>query len=150
MAAALWLLATPVGAQTPPPASTTAAPAAQSAVPAQDVSRYNPAGRRDPFVSLLRQAGDVRSTSSRPEGLAGVLIDEVVIKALFRMGTGFIALVQAPDTKVYQLKAGDRLMDGTVKTILGDSVIFLREITNPLSTVKQEEVRKMIRPVEHR
>ena len=43
---------------------------------------------------------------------------------------------------------GERLLDGAVKSITADTVIFAQDVNDPLSTVKQKEVRKALRSVE--
>jgi hypothetical protein len=39
-------------------------------------------------------------------------------------------------------------MDGTVKTITEDTVVFSQDVNDPLSLVKQREVRKTLRTSE--
>ena len=43
---------------------------------------------------------------------------------------------------------GDQLLDGTVKVISADAVVFLQDVTDPLSPIKQREIRKTIRTTE--
>lgn len=109
---------------------------------------YDPAGRRDPFVSLLGRGGDLpAATGSRPAGLGGLLINEVTLKGVLKSGNGdFVALVQAPDSHTYIVHAGDKVLDGLVKTITQDAIVFSQDVNDPLSLVKQREVRKTIRP----
>ena len=38
------------------------------------------------------------------------------------------------------------MFDGTVKAITQDAVVFSQDVNDPLSLVKQREVRKAIRP----
>ncbi|HEY3885163.1 MAG TPA: hypothetical protein VGL62_08145 [Vicinamibacterales bacterium] len=120
---------------------------AQPPAPASGGYTYDPAGRRDPFVSLLGRGGDVSvSTASRPAGLAGVLINEVTVKGVFKSSKDNLALLQAPDNKTYIVQAGAKLLDGTVKTVTPNEVVFSQDVNDPLSLVKQREVRKSIRP----
>ena len=135
-----------------PPAGTPAAPAAQGA-PAPPAAQsgagysYDPTGRRDPFISLSGRAGEVvTAAGARPPGIAGLLVSEVNVKGLFKSPKGFIALVQSPDNRTYIIHAGDKVFDGTVKAITQDAVVFSQDVNDPLSLVKQREVRKMIRP----
>ncbi len=109
---------------------------------------YDPAGRRDPFVSLLGRGGDLPSTTgSRPPGLPGVLINEVTLKGVLKSAKGdFIALLQSPDNHTFIVHPGDKVMDGAVKTITQDAIVFSQDVNDPLSLVKQREVRKTIRP----
>ena len=126
----------PAGAQTAPPKGAGAA------------YSYDPSGRRDPFVSLTSRGGDVPpSAGARPPGLPGLLVSEITVKGVLKSPKGgFIALVQAPDARTYIAHAGDKVLDGTVKAITTDAVVFSQDVNDPLSLVKQREVRKSIRP----
>jgi type IV pilus assembly protein PilP len=148
--AAGLVLAASIHAQSPQ-APTSAPPAEQSpAAQPKPAFSYDPAGRRDPFVSLLGRGGDPRSKASRPAGLGGILINEINLKGIMRDRTGFVAMVQGPDNKTYIVRPGDRLMDGTVKSILADAVVFSQDVNDPLSLVKQREIRKALRSEESR
>jgi type IV pilus assembly protein PilP len=106
---------------------------------------YDPQGRRDPFVSLLARGSDPRSKGSRPAGLPGLLINEVTVKGIVRDRSGYIAMIQGPDAKTFIVRSGEKLMDGTVKAITADSVVFSQDVNDPLSMVKQKEIRKTVR-----
>ena len=54
-------------------------------------------------------------------------------------------MIQGPDTKTFIVRSGEKLMDGTVKAITADSVVFSQDVNDPLSLVKQKEVRKSLR-----
>jgi hypothetical protein len=137
--------------QTKPAPAAPAAPAPQGAPapPPQGAGySYDPAGRRDPFVSLTGRGGDATAPSgSRPSGPAGLLVNEITVKGVLKSPKGgFTALVQAPDNRTYLLRAGDKVFDGSVKAISQDAVVFSQDVNDPLSLVKQREVRKAIRP----
>jgi Tfp pilus assembly protein PilP len=145
-------IALPLAAQAPqakgtPPAVQVPAPPAppQAAPPPGGGFTYDPQGRRDPFVSLLLRGNDPRSTANRPPGLPGVLIGELTVKGIVRDRSGFIAMVQAPDNKTYIVRPGEKLMDGSVKSITPDTVVFSQDVSDPLSPVKQREIRKSVR-----
>jgi type IV pilus assembly protein PilP len=134
---------------TPPPAgSQTSQAAAGSQQQSGPGYSYDPAGRRDPFVSLLGRGGDLPSTAgSRPSGLAGLPINEVTLKGVLKSSKGeFVALLQSPDNHTFIVHPGDKVFDGTVKAITQDAVVFSQDVNDPLSLVKQREVRKTIRP----
>jgi type IV pilus assembly protein PilP len=123
-----------------------AAPQAEAPAP-QGAFTYDPAGRRDPFVSLLMGGAPTRPTgASRPPGLPGLLIGEVAVKGVLKSKGSFVAILQAADSKTYLAHTGDRVMDGAVKSITQDAVVFSQDVNDPLSLVKQREVRKTIRP----
>jgi len=128
-----------------------AAPGAPGAVPAQSAGgagySYDPAGRRDPFVSLSGRGGDVPAVGgARPAGVPGLLVSEITLKGVLKSPKGLIALVQSPDNRTYIIRAGDKVFDGSVKAISADAVVFSQDVNDPLSLVKQREVRKAIRP----
>ena len=164
LASALTLVAAPVAsgqprgaaqrataAPAPPQPQAEPAPAAQTAVkPGEPAApfTYNPEGRRDPFVSLIGKGSDPKSTGTRPPGVPGLLIGEVNVKGIVRNSSGFVALIQGADNKTYVVKAGDRLLDGTVKSIVQDAVVFSQDVNDPLSLVKQKEIRKPLRSAE--
>ena len=127
-------------AQASRPAATQPAPGRQT--PAWT---YDPQGRRDPFVSLRSRTSTASTTQNRPAGLPGVAINEILIRGIVRSGNEFIALAQSTDGRTFQLRRNARLFDGTVKQIAIDAVIFTQEVNDPLSLVKQREVRKTMR-----
>jgi type IV pilus assembly protein PilP len=135
-------------AEKPQPAAPSATAAATSGTPAPAPAApytYDPAGRRDPFVSLLARGSDPRGATNRPAGLPGLAVSEVAVKGIVRDRGGFLAMIQGPSTKTFIVRAGEKLMDGTVKAITADSVVFSQDVNDPLSMVKQKEVRKTVR-----
>ncbi len=118
------------------------------AAPAPGAFTYNPEGRRDPFISLIGRGADPKGSGVRPSGVPGLYINEVSVKGIVRDRAGLVALVQGPDNKSYVVKTGDRLMDGTVKSIVQDGVVFSQDVSDPLSLVKQKEIRKNLRSAE--
>lgn len=141
-------VATAVAAQQPPAPP----PQAQSGAPAAAAPQsyaYDPQGRRDPFQSLLARGADPKSVANRPSGVPGLLIGEVTVKGIVRDRLGFIAMIQGPDSnKTFIVRTGERLMDGSVKAITADGVVFSQDVNDPLSMVKQKEVRKTVRPID--
>lgn len=116
--------------------------------PAQPAYAYQVEGRRDPFVSLLGRGADPKGGGTRPAGLPGMLIAEVSLKGILKDRNGFFALLQGPDNKTYQVRSGDKLLDGSVKSISGEAVIFSQDVNDPLSVVKQREIIKKLRSTE--
>jgi Tfp pilus assembly protein PilP len=135
---------------TPAPGRGAAKPPVQ-AVPILDPGYvYEPAGRRDPFISLIGRGDDPNTAAARPAGLTGLLIGEVTVKGVLKDRTGFTAMLHAPDNKTYIVRVGDKLLDGTVKSINQDVVIFSQDVNDPLSLVKQREVPKPVRQADGR
>ena len=151
----LCLAAAPLAAQAPTAPPATAKPggaatpveqpdASASSLPAS-VFTYKVEGRRDPFVSLVGRGSDPKASATRVAGLPGMLINEVSLKGIMKERAGFVAMLQGPDKKTYIVRAGQRLLDGNVKSITADAVIFAQDVNDPLSLVKQREVRKALR-----
>ena len=134
--------AAPAGA-TPVP---TAPPPSQAQQAADGVYTYDGQGRRDPFVSLLNRGDVVRPNGAvRPAGLQGLMVTEIVVKGILKTTNGFVAVIQGSDNRGYIVHQGDRVLDGNIKSIVQDAVVFSEDVSDPLSTVKQREVRKPIR-----
>ncbi len=52
------------------------------------------------------------------------------------------------DNRTYIVHQGDKLLDGTIKTIMPTGLVVVQEVNDPLSLVKQREVRKLLRSLE--
>lgn len=147
--AAACVLGATAGVATAQTPAAPAAPPAARAVPATPQGyTYNPEGRRDPFVSLLGRGVEQRQQSPRPEGLTGLSVADISIRGIVANRGSYIAMIEAPDAKTYIVRTGDKLYDATVKAVLADAVVFVQQVTDPLSLVKQREIRKPLRPTE--
>ena len=104
---------------------------------------YDPAGRRDPFRSLLVRPED-RARGERPDGIAGMSIDDIVVHGIWRTRSGFIAQVRAVDNKSYLVRAGDLLYDGEVTRVGPNEVVFRQNISDPQSVKPFREVTKQL------
>ena len=124
----------------PPPA---AAPA-----PQPESYAYRPEGRRDPFLSLVGTGAETRSSSRKGEGPSGMTVSEISVRGVMQSRGALIAMIQGPDNKTYLVHQGDKLLDGTIKTITPQGLIVIQEVNDPLSLVKQREIRKLLRSLE--
>ena len=106
---------------------------------------YSPEGRRDPFVSLLTRGAEPRPKSP---GVGGLGTSEVSLRGVVTSQGGFVGILQGVDSKNYIVRVGDRLADGTIRTITADSMVILQQVNDPLSLEKQREVRKLLRQTE--
>jgi len=121
---------------------------APAQTPAESYS-YQPDGRRDPFLSLVGTGSDPRSSSSRKtEGPAGMTLAEISVRGIMESRGTLVAMIQGPDNKTYIVHQGDKLLDGTIKTITPQGLIVVQEVNDPLSLVKQREIRKLLRSLE--
>lgn len=131
---------------TPPP---TAPAAAGPALEPQGYT-YRAEGRRDPFTSLLMRGSQTQKPSigARAVGLSGLETSEVTLKGTIASQGGYVGILQGADNKTYIVRSGDRLLDGTIRTITQDGMVVTQQVTDPLSLEKQREVRKVLRQTE--
>lgn len=158
VAALVAMLAAPVYAQGPAPA---ASPTGLNETPDVVRSRvdqetevapggysYNPQGRRDPFVSLLKPVSETGLGRTRPQGIEGLLIQELALRGIVRDRVGFVAMLAGTDGKSYFVKVGQRVFDGVITAVDAATVTFRQEVTDPLATVKTRDVKKTLYPSE--
>ncbi len=138
-------------AQAPAPAKPAPAPAAPSPAatpPQQEAYTYRAEGRRDPFLNLLGSGAEGRSTSRKGEGPGGLTVGEISVRGIMQSRGALVAMIQGPDNKTYIVHQGDKLLDGTIKTITPQGLVIVQEVNDPLSLIKQREVRKLLRSLE--
>ena len=142
-----WLATAGAAAQAP--AAPAPAPADNLPSPPADFS-YAIAGRRDPFTTLTRGKGTVTDnvTGTRPPGAAGILVEELFVSGIVLSNGTYVAMVSGPTKQTYSVRAGARLLDGTVQSITPRAVVILQQVSDPLSLQKQREVRKLLRTQE--
>ena len=111
---------------------------------------FDPAGRRDPFVSLMRRGEDVHKSpiGPRPGGLSGLETSEVTLKGTVATQGSWVGILLGVDRKTYIVRPGDRLLDGTIQSITQDSLVVAQHVNDPLSLDKQREVRKALKQTE--
>ena len=152
-ASSAWAQApAPVAATAQPaqaqPAKPAEAPQAAPAPPPAETYSYRADGRRDPFQSLLHAGADTQATSRKGEGPSGMTLGEISVRGIMQSRGSLVAMVQGPDNKTYIVHQGDKLLDGTIKTITPQGLIVMQEVNDPLSLVRQREVRKLLRSLE--
>ena len=83
----------------------------------------------------------------RPDGLPGLLIDEIDLTGIFRTSRGYVAQVKPHNqTRSYLLKEGDQLYDGDVVSINRNEVIFKQIVQDPTALKPFREVVKTLNP----
>jgi hypothetical protein len=108
---------------------------------------YDPGNRRDPFKSLLIAADRPEFRGPRPEGVPGLLIDEIDLKGVYRTARGYVAQVNASNQKKsYLLKEGDQLYDGDVLSIRKNEVVFKQIVQDPTALKPFREIVKSLNP----
>jgi Tfp pilus assembly protein PilP len=121
--------ATPAKAAAKAPADAKGAAKTASATPgkppAEKPAEEKTAVRRDPFDTLLTKA---RAGNAPPENLppgkAGLIVDTLRINGIVHSPNGMIAIVSNAQQRVYFLREGDKLYDGSVQKIALDAISF--------------------------
>jgi hypothetical protein len=139
----------PTPAPTPvPPAEPTESPGQalieqdESAMAGRSYS-YDPAGRRDPFRSLLVRA-ERGMSGQRPPGIPGIVIDDVILQGIWRTRAGYVAQVRGTDNKSYLMRSGDQLFDGEVLRIGPNEVILRQNLNDPQSVKPFRDITKQL------
>jgi Tfp pilus assembly protein PilP len=142
-----------VTGQTPPTAPGAQPPAAAEPQrpPAEqpgETYTYQPDGRRDPFLNLLGTGLEPAPGMKKGEGPGGMMVSEISVRGIMQSKGGLVAMVAGPDNKTYIVRQGDRFLDGKIKTVTPQGLIIIQEVNDPLSVVKQREIRKLLRSLE--
>ena len=104
---------------------------------------YDPAGRRDPFRSLLIRAEN-RGGRQRPPGIAGISIDDLILQGIWKTKAGYVAQIRGTDNKSYLIRSGDLLYDGEVTRIGPNEVSFRQNLNDPQSVKPFRDVTKQL------
>jgi len=111
----------------------------------QVTGSYDPAGRRDPFVSYATLAATEKA-SCPGTGLAARLVQELSLTGIVRDRAGRRALLATADRQTLFAREGARLCDGRVLRIEADAVVFEQRLADPLAPGRQVEVRRGLYP----
>jgi Tfp pilus assembly protein PilP len=146
--------AQPQAEKPPPPAAapaqpgSAAPPTAAATPPAQEAYTYRADGRRDPFLNLVGVGKDVTMISHKSDGPTGLSLGEISVRGVMQSRGALVAMIQGPDNKTYIVHQGDKLLDGTIKTVTPQGLVVVQEVNDPLSLIKTREVRKLLRSLE--
>ena len=126
-----------------------ATPAAAGAAEPQGFT-YNPEGRRDPFVSLVRRGVEpLGAAGRRPAGLGGLgdrrsdAARHVSEPRRLRR-----AFCRAPTARPTSCAPASGCSTARSASITADAMVILQQVNDPLSLEKQREVRKVLRQTE--
>jgi len=103
---------------------------------------YDPAGRRDPFRSLLEgfEESEEGPAKARPPGLPGMLVEELKVGGIIQTPTGILAFVLGRDNISYIIRPGTKLYNGEVYEIQPKKVVFRQNVNDPNRLKQYDEV----------
>ncbi len=103
--------------------------------------------RRDPFDTLLNRARQSNeSPENLPPGKAGLIVETLRINGIARGPSGMIAIVSNSQQRVYFLKEGDKLYDGSVEKIALTSISFQENGKDAFGKPLERTVTKQLYP----
>jgi hypothetical protein len=124
------------------------APAPEPPAPPSDGYTYQPEGRRDPFLSLLRSGTEPRAAAVQSEGPSSLAVSDISVRGVLQSKGSLVGIIQAPDARTYLVHDGEKLQDGIVKAVTPTGLVIIQDVNDPLSLVKQREVHKPLRSFE--
>jgi len=126
------------------PTATPAPPAVST-----EAYTYQPDGRRDPFLNLNGTGTETKAAVSRKgEGPAGLAVADLSVRGVIMSRGALVAMIEGPDKRTYIVHQGDKLLDGTIKSITPQGLIVEQVVNDPLSLVKRREIRKLLKTLE--
>jgi Tfp pilus assembly protein PilP len=106
-----------------------------------------PAVRRDPFETLLNKARPGNAPPENlPPGKAGLVVATLRIDGIVRGSNGIIAIVSNPQQRVYFLREGDKLYDGSVQKITLEAISFNEFGKDAFGKPLERQVTKRLYP----
>lgn len=148
--------ASPAAPSAPAPSQLAPSPVGSAAAePVVPVGRggyvYLPEGRRDPFLSILREATPGTEAGKKTEDmnvppLQRVSVAELTVTGIVWGGFGYVAMVQTPDGKGYTVQRGTRIgnNNGIVSAITEKAVIVEERFTDIYG---KKQVREYSKPL---
>jgi hypothetical protein len=129
--------------------------AAESPIKYESIS-YISGNRRDPFYKPRAYQKIVATKApvpvdeeiprgTPPPGIAGTLIAQAALEGISASKDRRIAVLRGAESRSYFLKEGDRLFDGYLKSILDDSIIFVRETKMKSGKILTQDITKRLR-----
>ena len=104
-------------------------------------------GRRDPFVSPIRERSVNGPLPNCTSGKRCLAIPELVLQGTVKDTTGkMMAVVANSAKKTYFLRENDQVFNGSVEKITSDSIIFREYVKDPLGRETAREVVKKLVP----
>jgi hypothetical protein len=113
--------------------------------------RYDPAGRRDPFVNPVPPPVVVETSpvlpELRPQGLPGVLLNEAQLMGVVTSSERAmnVVVIQVPGNRTFIARPGDEMFDVIISEIRPGSVVFeVKPLEGEPEPAEREEVERPV------
>jgi len=111
-------------------------------------AELRPPARRDPFEPLVsKERPGAGIPEHLPPGKAGLVVDTLRVDGLVRAPSGMIAVVSNPQQRVYFIREGDKLYDGSVEHITMEAVTFHEIGKDAFGKPLERQVVKRLYPI---
>jgi hypothetical protein len=105
------------------------------------------APHRDPFETLLNPTKPGNGPPENlPPGKAGLVVSTLRIDGIVRGSGGMIAIVSNPQQRVYFLREGDKLYDGSIEHITLEAITFHEFGKDAFGNPLEREVTRRLYP----
>lgn len=82
---------------------------------------------------------------ARPQGVAGLLVQDARVTGIARYLGGWHAVLTAPDGRTYFARVGAELYDGRIVEIGPEEVVFEQEVEDVIGNRRVRQVVKRLR-----
>jgi Tfp pilus assembly protein PilP len=106
-------------------------------------------GRRDPFISPIRNLGNVAPAPTCTSGKRCLAIPELILQGTVKDVSGkMLAVVSNSSHRTYFLRENDQVFNGGVEKITSDSIVFREFVKDALGRETAHEVVKKLTPTQ--
>jgi hypothetical protein len=122
-------------------------PAVKTATRVTTTRRDVPASRRDPFHPLISKTDTNKGVPENlPPGPGGLMISTLRLDGIVSAPSGMIAVISNPQQRVYFIREGANLYDGTVEKITLETVTFRERGKDPFGKPVDRQVVRRLYP----
>jgi type IV pilus assembly protein PilP len=128
-------------AQQPKSAVTSTAAQAKVEEPLAPIYAYSPAGRRDPFTSIIIKE-EKKTLAGTKAPLERYPINEFKLVGVVWGGLGYHAMLEGPDGKGYFIRQGTKIgpNQGVVKKVTQTTMVIEEKFKDPQGEMNRKEI----------
>ncbi|MBI1738450.1 MAG: hypothetical protein HYR58_04305 [Acidobacteria bacterium] len=122
-------------------------PAAKATTKVATAQISAPAPKRDPFQPLISKTDTGKGIPENlPPGPGGLMVSTLRVEGIVRSQSGMIAVISNPQQRVYFIREGTALYDGSVEKITLEAVTLRERGKDPFGKQVDRQVVKRLYP----